>query len=451
MNVQRGMLGILVALTVLAAPTVSWLSSDVAAAHRSRDGEEDDYAESCDSRKGEEFCSGQVIVRLKSGVMIEGFLAALLEEDDIAATVLDSILLQSIYLLDVTTEDNEEDIIQMIEELEDDEGASLVSWAELNYVGNSPAGNPSRFFPRSLADPQPAQDGNSWGKQDVKASAAAQCKTGNGVTVAVIDTGADVSHAMLSSHIAGAWNAFSQQPGQVMDVGDGIDNDGDGATDETAGHGTHVSGIVLQVAPNATVMPIKALDSDGNGNAFIVARAIFHAVDAEANVINLSLGTTEPSKALKNSVDYAQQHGVIVVAAAGNSGAGGAAEYPAKLAGVISVGATNAKGKPAASTRRAPVGFNTTNSDIDISAPGMEIKSAFPNGVQDVNTGFASWSGTSMAAPWVSGAIALLVEQHAGITADQAIATIGQTANPIKKVRGMGAGRLDAAAAIGCS
>ena len=448
MRLRDALTGLLVAMAVVATPASMALVPNVTAAPRGQ-GEDDDHAESCGQRDGEEYCSGEAIVHLRNGVTSSELLAAMQEEDDITATILDEIVGQNILLLQVTTEDNEGEILSLIEDLESND-QRMVTWAELNYVGNSPQGNPSRFFPRSLADPQAASDGNSWGKKDVGAAKAARCSTGENVVVAVIDTGADTTHEALQGHIIDTWNAFTQQSGPVADVGDGIDNDADGAIDETAGHATHVSGIVLQVAPNARILPIKALDSDGNGNAFVVARAIFHATDAGADVINLSLGTTARSRIIEDAVQYAQAHGVIVVAAAGNSGADGRAEYPAALDQVIAVGATDSKGKPAASTRNAQAGFNTTASRIDISAPGMEIKSAFPRGVQSVNSGYATWSGTSMASPWVAGAVALLLEEQQGLSANQVLALLQDSANPIKKGNGLGAGRLNAAKALGC-
>ncbi len=455
MRLRDALTGLLVAMAVVATPASMLLVPDAVASTRDHGEDDDDEAESCDRRGGDNFCSGEAIVHLRDGVTPSALLSAMIDEGFETATVLDEIAGEGILLLQVTMNDDEEEMLEELLDLEDDNGR-LVTWAELNYVGDSPQGNPSRFFPRSLADPQAAEDGDSWGRKDVGAARAARCSTGQGIVVAVIDTGLDTAHPAFANHVEGAWNAFLQLEGHVADVGDGVNDDGDTdekgqpLIDESAGHGTHISGIVLQVAPGARIMPIKALDSDGNGNAFVVAQAIFHAVDAGADVVNLSLGTTSRSAVIEDAVRHAREAGVIIVAAAGNSGAQGEAEYPAALKQVIAVGATDAKGKPASSSRKARAGFNTTASGIDISAPGMEIKSAFPRGVQSVNSDYATWSGTSMASPWVAGAVALLLEEQQGLSANQVLALLQDSANPIKKGNGLGAGRLNAAKALGC-
>jgi subtilisin family serine protease len=264
--------------------------------------------------------------------------------------------------------------------------------------------------------------------------------------VAVVDTGIQRDHpAFAGMTIVGEANVLSED-GTVGDVGDGQDNDRDGLTDEMTGHGTHVAGIVAQVAPDARLMPIKALDSDGVGDTFLLAKAIYHAVDNGADVINLSLGTTaDPADtivvqdAVKEAIEIRK---LVVVAAAGNENRLEPQEYPAtggKAIGVASTDQSDAKSD-----------FSNYHGDLDLSAPGTDIVSAYPGNA------YVAWSGTSMATPWVSGAAALLLEDNASWDPDTVTNRLRDTAAPITEpsnaVYGgkMGKGRLNVAAAVGC-
>ena len=203
---------------------------------------------------------------------------------------------------------------------------------------------------------------------------------------------------------------------------------------------------LLQAAPGAAILPIKALDSDGDGQAFYLARAIHHAREAGVDVINLSLGSTGNSRAVSEAVRQAIQAGIVVVSAAGNTGKAGAAEYPAALPGVVAVGATDELDQPASASRDERYGFTTVASDIDLAAPGMNIASAFPIGAQGVQTGYATWSGTSMAAPWVSASVALVMQAHPEWSATRVVDELRGGASPIEgPTRRFGSGRVDAA------
>jgi len=244
---------------------------------------------------------------------------------------------------------------------------------------------------------------------------------GEGVVVAVIDTGVDVLHPDLASNI---WvnpgedgmdaNGLDRRSNYVDDDNDGyidnwmgwnfIENTNDAR--DGNGHGTHIAGVIAAqmdnglgisgIAPSARILAIKALDDTGAGTYAQVAEAIVYAVDHGAKVINLGFGGTAASDILLAATDYAYTHGVIVVAAGGNSG-DQTIIYPAANPNVIGVSALD--GTLAA----AP--FSSYTEAIRLSAPGVGIYSTMPGG------SYATMSGTSMSAAQVSGVAALLVSQ----------------------------------------
>ena len=160
----------------------------------------------------------------------------------------------------------------------------------------------------------------------------------------------------------------------------------------TKDNGVGVTGI----APDATLVPVKVLDDSGSGWNSDVASAIVWAADADIDVLNLSLGgPSDP--ALKTAVEYALAKGSTVVAAAGNSRQeGNAANYPAAYPGVVAVAAT--------AFNDTSGSFSNTGSYVSVAAPGVSVLST-------VNGGYAAWSGTSMATPYVAGIVALAQER----------------------------------------
>jgi subtilisin family serine protease len=419
-----------------------------------------DGADSCvvisdDDDDGDDFpfCAGEVMIRFQPG---KGFADLPTDVQEKITGELGAIPTRDTFLYGLQTGEGETGIIDKVRE-----APGVAAWAELNFVGNAPQGNPSRFFPRTDANqnaPKPAQTGDSYGRAKIGADRA-PCVDGRNVRVAVIDTGLDVAHPAFAGRVDGAWNAFDGSA-NVQDVGDGVDNDqaGDdgeggsqnGLVDEAAGHGTHVAGVVLQAAPRASVMPIKALDSDGVGQAFFLAKAIARAVDQNADVINLSLGARGESVAVREAVQEALDAGVVVVAAAGNAGGedNGAVvaampEFPAAMGGVLAIGATDQDDRAAA--------FSSRYGAVDLSAPGVAIKSAFPQGEQGVRTRYAAWSGTSMATPWAAGAVALLLHAEPNLSPDQVADRLATAHDPIVgNGQDMGVGRLDVSEAIAC-
>jgi subtilisin family serine protease len=230
-----------------------------------------------------------------------------------------------------------------------------------------------------------------WSLFRLRVNQALRVTSGNGVTVAIVDTGIDLDHPALAGHLMAGYD-FVDDDTLPDDVADGLDNDGDGYVDEGAGHGTHVAGIVAQVAPEATLMPVRVLDSDGVGSYFDSVAGIVYAVEQGAQVINLSLSGPNDNDFLQAAVDYAWGRGTLVVAAAGAYDV----LYPARYQHVLSVGATDAQDQVAEfSDFRA--------GQVSVFAPGVSVYSTYYDG------GYAWWSGTSMAAPFVSGEAALLL------------------------------------------
>lgn len=209
---------------------------------------------------------------------------------------------------------------------------------------------------------------------------------GVGVTVAVIDTGCDLNHDDIKDNLTNGYNII--QPNQ-----DPID---------TNGHGTHVAGTiaainnhkgVVGVAPSVKIMPIKALDDSGMGSNNNVGSAIVWAVDHGADIITMSLGSQYPSLSIERALLYAQDHGVIVFCAAGNSGIKHEINFPAKYEETISIGAID---------RNLDIcQFSCTGDALDFLAPGQDIISAAPG------NSYTMMSGTSMSTPFAVGCAAL--------------------------------------------
>lgn len=230
-----------------------------------------------------------------------------------------------------------------------------------------------------------------------------------GVTVAVLDTGVDYDHPDLA--------------GKIIKGPDYVDSDFDPKDEH--GHGTHVAGIIVAnlnqqqgisgLAPQVHVMAIRVLDAQGSGSLFRIAKGIAYAANNGARVINLSLGSPPGGVIMRSLANflasYAERKGALIVAAAGN--AGGAIGYPAAASKFLSVGAVNQQNYLASFSNRGP--------ELDVVAPGVEIKSTFPT--YDVTTNaeglphnYATLNGTSMATPMVSALAAMIVSRNPYLT-----------------------------------
>ncbi|MEZ4582219.1 MAG: S8 family serine peptidase, partial [Caldilineaceae bacterium] len=280
---------------------------------------------------------------------------------------------------DVIDEDDHEQ--QIIDQMVAD---ARIEWAEFNYVNSVPVGEGYKTWGWGGVDPLGYQTQSA--VRQVNLDAAHSAYNGAGVTVAVLDTGLDLQHPALLGKLL---------PGRDMVDDDDVPQDeGFGIA---WGHGTHVGGIVAVAAPDAAILPVRVLDSNGRGNMFTLAYAIEWAVAQGADVINLSVGAESDSRVLRDTIAEAVAQGVVVVAAAGNLNSA-AVQYPAgypDVLGVTAVDGANVK----ASFASYGAGW------VDIAAPGVGITSTI---VGPQGSGYASWSGTSMSAPFVASAAALV-------------------------------------------
>ncbi|MCE7988755.1 MAG: hypothetical protein DYG89_46970 [Caldilinea sp. CFX5] len=237
----------------------------------------------------------------------------------------------------------------------------------------------------------------NWGVRKIRLDKVFRDATGAGITVALLDTGVDLDHTLLLSRLTTGYD-FVADDGWPDDEPNGIDDDEDGRTDEGSGHGTHIAGIIAMVAPAAKIMPVRVLNSDGGGTLFAIVQGLVYAVEQGADVVNMSFSAVDSSPLLNAAVQFALNRDVVLVAAA--AGEDGYLEFPAAYDGVIAVGATK--------TDDAVTDFSQSYAnEVDVFAPGEWIFSTYLNG------GYAWWSGTSMAAPFVAGGAALLREQTA--------------------------------------
>ncbi|MEZ5064124.1 MAG: S8 family serine peptidase [bacterium] len=232
----------------------------------------------------------------------------------------------------------------------------------------------------------------------IHAPEAQAVEDGSGVVVAIVDTGIDGTHPDLGPRLTAGWD-FVDNDADATDETDGIDQDGDSLVDEAAGHGTHVAGIVQSVAPGVTLMPVRVLDTEGRGTAFNVARGIHWARLHGADVINLSLGFDGFSRPIEHVIESARAAGVTVTAAAGNAGQFTMNHFPALLPEVLAVASVDPVDLKSS--------FSNFGLNIDLGAPGEGIVSTY------LFQGYAVWSGTSMATPFVSGAAAIAIEAGA--------------------------------------
>lgn len=227
---------------------------------------------------------------------------------------------------------------------------------------------------------------------EVDAHLAWEHSNGEHATVAVIDTGVDLDHPFLANNIVPGYD-FVDSDHLADDERPGIDSNGNGALDEGWGHGTHVAGIIKTIAPGAKIMPIRAIDSDGNAELSDIVAGVHYAIDNGASVINLSLSIPNPSVALDEAIARAKKNNVLVVTSAGNTNSDEIL-FPARESGVLTVAGLD--------ELRQKANFSNFGQEVDISAPAVGIVSTHPGGTYVVR------SGTSMAAPIVSAQIALI-------------------------------------------
>ncbi|CAM3400657.1 S8 family serine peptidase [Deinococcus deserti] len=231
---------------------------------------------------------------------------------------------------------------------------------------------------------------------------------GKGVKVAVIDTGIDMNHPAFTGKID---TAYAKDYLDGDNVPQEVNLNTDGTFSAAYGHGTAVAGIITQIAPNATILPIRVLDATGGGDTATIASAIHYAVASGAQVINLSLGSTSDSTAVNQAIRTAVSKEVAVFFAAGNTGDANVL-YPAARSqdtnglgnGSIGIGSVNLL------THKSS--FSTYGANLEFTAPGERILTAFPG-----NRVVAA-SGTSFATPIVAATAALVLSTGVPIRND---------------------------------
>jgi subtilisin family serine protease len=286
---------------------------------------------------------------------------------------------------------------------------------------------------------------------------------GTGVTVAMIDTGADLSHPALQSSLIAGFN-FVNESNNPSELGDLDPATAAALTQSTTsildgqnlilensstvailsqsttsildgpphafGHGTMTAGLVHLIAPGASIMPLKAFASDGSSDLFNIVRAIYYAADNGANIISMSFELTQSSPALQTAIQYALSKNVIVVAASGNDGQQ-MLVFPAGYNAVIGVGSTDNQDVKSTFTN-----FGTNG--VFIAAPGEGVITTYPGG------NYAAAWGTSFSTPIIAGEAALILQAKPGYKTSDVANAISRAVS----VQQMGHGRADLCTAL---
>lgn len=266
-----------------------------------------------------------------------------------------------------------------------------------------------------------------WGVDRIDAEKVWSQSTGNQVRVAVVDTGIDTAHPDLK--VYGGINTIAPKKSYKDDNG----------------HGSHVAGTiaalsnkvgVIGVAFDARLYSVKVLAANGSGFLSDVIEGIDWCIKNDIQIINMSLGTSQDEDLFHEAVTRAYNAGIFTVAAAGNSGPGeNTVNYPAKYPEVVAVGASDKEDNIAYFSSRGP--------EVDLVAPGVNIHSTYRN------KSYKTLSGTSMAAPHVSGTAALVLAKKGAMNPDELLNQLKETAQDIHhETEEQGAGLVDAYSAV---
>lgn len=333
----------------------------------------------------DEYEDGEIVVRMQSAADLDRLIQA--EQFNDAELTVKSELLASAFIYLLSTNDEEPDLVDRIRAVKADYG---VVWVELNYVHSVPEGDGYKTW--GWGGPK---EPTGYAMQDayrqIGLLPVLRSFDGQGEIVAILDTGVYSNHEQFAGRLI--WPSLDVIDDDMApdDVGPGL----------AWGHGTHVAGIVARVAPKAKLLPVRVLDGGGRGNTFLLAYAIEWAVAHGATVINMSLGTEFDSQILRDVVDAAAQAGVVMVAAAGNKGME-QVQFPAGYDRVLGVTSVTYLPTEQRFVKSSFAGYG--EQWVDLAAPGDGVISAMIN---QQGAGYATWSGTSMAAAFGGGAAAL--------------------------------------------
>lgn len=293
----------------------------------------------------------------------------------------------------------------------------------------------------TLAIPNDPDYSKQWNLRAIGMEKAWEETQGEGVVVAVIDTGVSRVPDLKDTKFVKGYDFV---------------NDREDASDDN-GHGTHVAGTIAQstnnkygvagIAFKASIMPLKVLSGSGGGSVADIAEAIRYAADNGADVINMSLGGPGDTDLLRTATEYAYRKGVVIIAAAGNEQRN-SASYPARYPHVLAVAALDSTGQ------KAP--YSNFGAGVDISAPGGSLVSGEAGGIlqntinpQSGESIFSAFQGTSMAAPHVAG-VAALIKAQGVETPDEVYEILRESSQKVENdtFNHFGAGQLNAAEAV---
>jgi subtilisin family serine protease len=278
--------------------------------------------------------------------------------------------------------------------------------------------------------PKTEGDPAQYGLAKMRLPEAHALSVGADVTIAVIDSGIDIHHPELVGRIAGSFDALNSKEGPHI-------------------HGTSIAstiaahGRLMGAAPSARLLAIRAFgaqentqDTDANSTSFVVIKSLDYAVSNRAQIVNMSFAGPK-DKAIQRSLEAAAKKGIVLIAAAGNAGAKSPPLFPAADRNVIAVSATDQSDQLFTASNRGRY--------IAISAPGVDILSAAPDGKYQI------LSGTSLSAAYVSGVAALMISRSPEITSSDVRAILLSTARdlgPPGRDDQFGAGQVDALSAV---
>ena len=361
---------------------------------------------------------GRVLVKVQAGFNIRDIAATY------GATVQDGVPNRGLYSLAPPSGGSESALAKKIA------ADPRAAYAEQDNFIDSPEvrGEPFHF----AVDKGPNANGyiNQNAYQQINLGKAFTYTSGKGVIVAVLDTGATFTHPALRGHYLQGFNAM--QPNMLP-------NDiPDGAVNDAVGHGTMIAGLIARVAPDAMIMPVRVLNGDGIGTMLDVAKGVDYAITHGARVITMSFGAPPVSSVLNDVLDQAETAGIVLVASAGNDNLN-QPQMPAVGRGTLAVASVE--------SNNCKSSYSNFGSFVRVDAPGSGIRSTFWDG------GYATWSGTSFAAPLVAAEAALMLALNPSMTSDVVVSTIRNTAktvdgaNPAYKGN-LGKGLIDIESAV---